>query len=66
MADCLSPSCVEDLKDFFSKCSKAMLGKLGISELEFSAIVYLKISEKQRLFSSFDRELNSITDKLHL
>lgn len=58
ISDATSPTIVTDMKEFFSKCCDSMFKRQNISALDFSLIVYLSISQKTRLFSSFDRELN--------
>lgn len=63
--DCQEEGAIENLKDFFSKCKKSMLSKLGVDQLEFSSLIYLQIVEKYKLFSSFDREANLADRTLH-
>lgn len=64
ISDCNKEGVEAELKDFFSKCKKSMLKKLGVEQLEFSSLIYVQISEKTKLYSSFDRESNFAEEKL--
>lgn len=56
--DATSPSIVSELSEFFNKCCLSMFKKQKITALDFSLIVYLSISQKPKMYSSFDREEN--------
>lgn len=56
VADCKSDTIQAELKEFFSKCQTSMLGKLGVEVLEYSAMMYVQVCEKKKLYSSFDKE----------
>lgn len=58
VADCQAEGVVAKLTDFFAKCRSSMMGKLGVSNLDFSAMIYLQICEKKKLYSSFNKEAN--------
>lgn len=58
IADCRSEGVHAVMKDFFVKCRSSMMGKLAVSNLDFSAMIYVQVWEKNKLYSSFNKEAN--------
>lgn len=63
--NCEDERIVAEIGEFFAKCQKSLLSKLGVKALDYSALIYVQVCENKKLFSSFDRAVTFNDDLSH-